>query len=66
MLVPGHELQAAVFHRSFVNAHHHADEKGGVIPPAGLGVLVGLEAVAAGHLEIDLLLEQDGFLAQQL
>ena len=33
--------------------------------PADLGVLVGLEAVAARHLEIDLLLEQHRRLAEQ-
>jgi hypothetical protein len=65
-MVAGDELKAAVLERRLVDADRDRDEVTGIALPAGLGILMRLEAVAARHLEVDLLLEQHGFLAEQL
>ena len=62
----GDNLQAAVLDGCRIDRHQCSDVEVGVVVPAGLDVLVRLEAVAPGHLEVDLLLEERGGLAEQL
>ena len=64
-MLAGAELETAVLGGGGVDADHGGDEKIGVGAPAGLLVLMGLEAVAAGELEVDLVLEEDGGLAEE-
>jgi hypothetical protein len=64
-VVSGAELEAAVLGGGGVDADHGGDEEIGVGAPAGLLVLMRLEAVAARKLEVDLVLEEDGRLAEE-
>ena len=52
--------------RRAVHRDQRRDVQRRVPRPAGLHVLVSLEAAAAGQLEIDLVLEEHGRLAEQL
>ncbi len=63
--VRGH-FQAAVGRARRVDADQYRDLIAGIGVPAGLHVLVCLEAIAAGQLEIDLVLEQHRRLFQEL
>ena len=65
-MVAGDHLEAAVLDRRLVDRDHGADEVARIALPPGLGILVRLEAGTARHLEIDLLLEEDGLLAEKL
>ena len=64
-VVAGAQLQAAVLCGGGVDAEHGGHEQIGVGAPAGLLILVGLEAVAAGKLEVDLVLEEHGGLVEE-
>src|SRR4030095_8989448 len=64
-VLTGAELETAILGGGGVDADHGGDEEIGVGAPAGLLVLVGLEAVAAGELEVDLVLEEHGGLAEE-
>ena len=65
-MVPAGDLQATVQGRRFVDADHRGEKEIGVGAPARLLVLMEFEPAAAGQLEIDLVFEQDGLLAEQL
>ena len=60
-----HHFEAAILQRRRVDRHQGGDEQRGVAGPAGLLVLMRLEAGGAGHLEVDLLLEQHHRAAHQ-
>src|SRR5215831_9281115 len=64
-VVSGAQLEAAVLGCGGVDAEHGGDEQVGVCPPAGLLVLVRLEAAPARQLEVDLVLEEDGRLTEK-
>src|SRR5439155_25782776 len=64
-VVSGAQLEAPVLGRRGVDADHRGDEEVGVGAPAGLLILMWLEAVAAGQLEVDLVLEEDRGLAEE-
>jgi len=59
------QLQAPVPRGGGIDADHRGDEQVGVGAPARLLVLMGLEAVAPGQLEVDLVLEEHGRLAEE-
>ena len=63
--MPRRQLEAAVLQGGGVDAHERGEEKGGVDRPARLLVLMRLEAVAARHLEVDLVLEERDRPAEQ-
>ena len=62
---PGRHFQAAVFQRGRVNRDHRCDENRRIAAPAGLLILVRLEAGSAGHLEVDFVFEQHDRAAHQ-
>ena len=59
-------LQTTVIYSGFIYSHHYIDVVAPVFFPSRLRVLVGLEAIRPGHLEINLFLEQDGPFPGQL
>jgi len=65
LLVPGRgDLQAAVFERGRVDTDHRGEKQGCMDAPARLLVLMELEPAAASQLEVDLVLEQHGFVTE--
>src|SRR5262249_1454422 len=59
------QLEAPVRLGRVVDGHQGRDEQRRVDAPSGLLILVRLEAVAARQLEVDLVLEEDGRLAEE-
>src|SRR5882757_4916112 len=57
-IAAGRDLQTAVVQGRRIERHHGADEDRRIATPAGLLVLMRLEAPASRHLEIDLVLEE--------
>lgn len=60
------EFEAAVGDGAGVDGDEDGDEVGGVVIPAGLDILVGGEALAAGHLEVDFFLKEGGGRTEEL
>src|SRR5260370_12016612 len=62
----GRNLQAPIFDGRRIDRDHCRDEQRRVGRPTGLLILMRLEPPTPRHLEVDLILEQHGWTAEQL